>query len=101
MENNIKVFRVHRVLSWFYGLSLLLLALTTITIMQDDGDVTFMLVVMTIIGGVFSLHCSVAKGAKQKKLGKAGVYYYRYYYRYYYATWLSCWKHNWCVSFIK
>lgn len=67
MENNIKVFRVHRALSWLYGVMICVVILFVVLMRSDGVGVGELIAPVLIIGIFFLLHHFVAKGAKEKK----------------------------------
>jgi ABC-type phosphate transport system permease subunit len=67
MENNIKVFRVHRALSWLYGLMVLLTIFLLVMLVKDGESVGPFIGVFIFIGLLFSLQFFIAKGARERK----------------------------------
>ncbi len=68
MENNIKVARAHRAISWFYAvLGIALTAAILIPAEHPLDALAGLAVMLAIFGGLFSLHHFTAKGAREKK----------------------------------
>lgn len=65
MEKHIKVARVHRVLSWFYGL-ITVLFLGAVFLSGEIPPLA-VLFFMIVLGGVFALHHFTAIGAREAK----------------------------------
>lgn len=66
MEKHIKVARVHRALSWFYGLITLLLLTLLLTSGHEISPLGFGFI-LAIFGGIFALHHFTAQGARDTK----------------------------------
>lgn len=67
MENNIKVFRVHRALSWLYGFILCLLLIGFVYVLKEGESVGPILMAFIFFGFFFSVHHFISKGAKNKR----------------------------------
>lgn len=66
MEPNIKVFRAHRALSWFYGLLLAFMAYMAYA-MRSDPNVGFFYVYLVLFAVFFIAHHVTARGARDGK----------------------------------
>jgi hypothetical protein len=66
MERHIKVARVHRALSWFYGLITLLLLVLLLTSGHESPPLG-VVYILSLFGGIFALHHFTAKGARETK----------------------------------
>ena len=67
MENNIKVFRVHRALSWLNGILVFLTIFFLITLIKDGEPFGDFIGILVLLIFFFLLHYFIGKGAKEKK----------------------------------
>jgi predicted MFS family arabinose efflux permease len=67
MENNIKVFRAHRALSWLYGLIVCVVLLLFSMTPKNGESLGVIIAIVFTISLFFLLHHFIAKGAKEKK----------------------------------
>ncbi len=66
MERHIKVARVHRLLSWFYGL-ITMLFIFAFSVSDHDSPLLGIVFIISLFGGIYALHHFTAKGALETK----------------------------------
>ena len=66
MERHNRVARIHRVLSWIYGL-LIVLFLAAHAVSSKKGSISVIVFILVLLGCLFALHYFTSKGARDKK----------------------------------
>lgn len=67
MENNIKVYRVHRALAWFYGVLLCLSLVLGAMGLEGSNSMGPLVGAIVFLGLFVTVHHLIAKGAKNKQ----------------------------------